>query len=36
VVGPSDRLTIEKLKRDVAPLILDAGRELSKRLGYAG
>lgn len=36
VVGPSDRLTLEKLKNDLAPLMINAGRNLSKRLGYAG
>jgi DNA-binding IclR family transcriptional regulator len=36
IVGPSDRLSVEKLRNEIAPLILDAGRDLSKRLGYAG
>ncbi|HEX7228516.1 MAG TPA: IclR family transcriptional regulator [Candidatus Binatia bacterium] len=36
IVGPSDRLTLEKLRNDISPLILDAGRDLSRRLGYAG
>jgi IclR family transcriptional regulator, KDG regulon repressor len=36
LVGPSDRLTKEKLRIDISPLIIDAGRDLSKRLGYAG
>jgi DNA-binding IclR family transcriptional regulator len=36
IVGPSDRLSLEKLRNDISPLILDAGRDLSRRLGYAG
>lgn len=36
IVGPSDRLTLEKLRNDISPLILDSGRDLSRRLGYAG
>ena len=36
VVGPSHRLTSEVIKKDVAPKILKAGSELSKRLGYPG
>ena len=36
VVGPTDRLTVEKLKSVLAPILINAGRDLSKRLGYAG
>jgi DNA-binding IclR family transcriptional regulator len=36
VVGPSHRLTEETIAKQVAPAILRAGGELSKRLGYAG
>ena len=36
IVGPRDRLSKEKLRNDIAPMILNAGRDLSKRLGYAG
>ena len=36
VVGPRDRLSLERIRNDIAPLILNAGRDLSKRLGYAG
>jgi len=36
VVGPSQRLTSEVIKNDVAPKIVKAGDELSKRLGYPG
>jgi DNA-binding IclR family transcriptional regulator len=36
VVGPSHRLTSDVIKNEVAPKILKAGNELSKRLGYPG
>jgi DNA-binding IclR family transcriptional regulator len=36
VVGPSHRLAPDVIKNDVAPKILKAGNELSKRLGYPG
>ena len=36
VVGPSQRLTSDVIKHDVAPKIVKAGDELSKRLGYPG
>ncbi|MEX0805923.1 MAG: IclR family transcriptional regulator [Candidatus Binatia bacterium] len=36
IVGPRDRLSMDKLRNDIAPMILNAGRDLSKRLGYAG
>ncbi|HEY7558083.1 MAG TPA: IclR family transcriptional regulator [Candidatus Binatia bacterium] len=36
VVGPSQRLTSDVIKNDVAPKIVKAGDELSKRLGYPG
>jgi IclR family transcriptional regulator, KDG regulon repressor len=36
VVGPRDRLSLERIRNDIAPLILNAGRDLSKRLGYTG
>jgi IclR family transcriptional regulator, KDG regulon repressor len=36
VVGPSHRLTPDVIKSDVAPKLLNAGNELSKRLGFPG
>jgi DNA-binding IclR family transcriptional regulator len=36
VVGPSHRLGSDVIRNDVAPKILKAGSELSKRLGYPG
>lgn len=36
VIGPSHRLTRETIAKEIAPEILRAGGELSKRLGYAG
>jgi DNA-binding IclR family transcriptional regulator len=36
VVGPSYRLALDVIRDDVAPKILKAGNELSKRLGYPG
>lgn len=36
VVGPSHRLTDESIAREVAPAVLRAGGELSRRLGYQG
>jgi DNA-binding IclR family transcriptional regulator len=36
VVGPSYRLALDIIRNDVAPKILKAGNELSKRLGYPG
>jgi len=35
VVGPSHRLTADAIKKDMAPMILRAGNEISKRLGYS-
>jgi DNA-binding IclR family transcriptional regulator len=35
VVGPSHRLTADAIRNDMAPMILKAGSELSKRLGYS-
>lgn len=34
ITGPAHRLTSEKIHREVAPLILRGGGELSRRLGY--
>jgi DNA-binding IclR family transcriptional regulator len=34
VVGPASRLTPERIEKEVAPLVLKAGRELSSRLGF--
>jgi len=34
VSGPSYRVGEERIASEIAPLILDAGRELSHRLGY--
>jgi len=34
VAGPAHRLTREKMEKDIIPLILKGGNELSKRLGY--
>jgi len=34
MVGPAHRLTRDKVEREVAPLILRGGSQLSKRLGY--
>jgi DNA-binding IclR family transcriptional regulator len=34
VVGPAHRLTHEAIKENIAPVTLQAGNELSKRLGY--
>jgi DNA-binding IclR family transcriptional regulator len=36
VVGPHHRLTHETMKQTIAPMTLQAGSELSKRLGYPG
>ena len=36
VVGPEHRLSDEKINQDVAPALLKAGAELSKRLGFPG
>jgi IclR family transcriptional regulator, KDG regulon repressor len=36
VAGPSHRLTEEKTREEIVPLILEAGRDLSKRLGFPG
>ena len=36
VVGPGHRLSDEVIKQDIAPSVLQAGGELSKRLGYPG
>ena len=36
VAGPAHRLTNEKIQKEVVPLILKGGSELSKRLGYHG
>jgi IclR family KDG regulon transcriptional repressor len=34
VVAPASRLTAERIEKDVAPLVVKAGRELSSRLGF--
>lgn len=34
VVGPSYRIQRERVTAEIAPLIVEAGRELSRRLGY--
>ena len=34
VVAPASRLTPERIEKEVAPLVLKAGRELSSRLGF--
>lgn len=34
VAGPAYRIGIERINTEIAPLILEAGRELSHRLGY--
>lgn len=36
VVGPGQRLTDEAIRGEIAPALLKAGNELSKRLGYPG
>jgi IclR family KDG regulon transcriptional repressor len=36
IAGPAFRLTNERIEKDVAPLVLKAGRELSNRLGFDG
>lgn len=36
ITGPAHRLTSEKIQKEVVPLILKGGNELSKRLGYRG
>jgi len=36
VVGPGHRLTDEAIHSKIAPALLKAGNELSKRLGYPG
>jgi IclR family KDG regulon transcriptional repressor len=35
LVGPSHRLTAEAIKNNFAPKLLEAGNDLSKRLGYS-
>lgn len=34
IAGPSHRLTSDRIQKEVVPLILKGGKELSKRLGY--
>jgi len=34
VAAPASRLTPERIEKEVAPLVLKAGRELSSRLGF--
>ena len=34
IVAPAHRLTQERIEKEVAPLVLKAGRELSSRLGF--
>ena len=34
VAGPAFRLTDEVLQKKIIPAVLEAGREISKRLGY--
>ena len=34
VAGPAYRIGIERINTEIAPLIMEAGRELSHRLGY--
>jgi IclR family KDG regulon transcriptional repressor len=34
VAGPSYRLSKERIATEIAPLVVESGRELSKRLGY--
>ncbi len=36
VTGPTHRLGSDRIKKDIIPLILSSGSELSRRLGYAG
>ncbi|MBI3065681.1 MAG: IclR family transcriptional regulator, partial [Deltaproteobacteria bacterium] len=36
IVGPSHRLVAETIAKEIAPAILRAGGDLSRRLGYAG
>ena len=36
VVGPENRLTDEAINTEIAPMLLKAGSELSKRLGFPG
>jgi len=36
IVGPGHRLNPESIKNDIAPAVIRAGNELSKRLGYSG
>lgn len=35
IAGPEHRVTVEAVER-IAPIVRDAGREISRRLGYAG
>ena len=34
IAGPAQRLTTDRIQKEVAPLILKCGSEISKRLGY--
>lgn len=36
IVGPAHRLSRERIEEELVPVILNAGKELSKRLGYQG
>ena len=36
LAGPAHRLSNEKVQKEIVPLILKGGNELSKRLGYHG
>jgi DNA-binding IclR family transcriptional regulator len=34
--GPSSRLTHERIEKEMAPLVVEAAKEISRRLGYVG
>ncbi len=36
VAGPAYRMQAERIEKEIAPLVLKAGRELSSRLGFDG
>jgi len=36
LTGPAHRMTAERIEKEIAPLMLDAGQNLSNRLGFKG
>ncbi len=36
VTGPAYRMSAERIEKEIAPLVVKAGHELSSRLGFNG